>query len=794
MPIKKTIRWVLLTVFFLLFAMFAYAYYWLLASRPILEGTLESNAISSRVMIERDTQGIPLLKSDNRIDIAYGLGFLHAQERFFQMDLLRRNSAGELSELFGEAALAHDKKVRVHRFRYRAKRNLSHLTEIQLTVLSAYTQGVNDGLAQLNKPPFEYGILNQAPAPWRPEDSYLTLYSMYLTLQGGIAKLERGKTLMQDVLPDDVYQFLNPQGGLWEAPLAGDTLKSPELPTTPLSALLADPEKLAYFPMVQSEDMMAGSNNWAIGGALTSTGAAIVADDMHLGINMPNIWYRASWTLPETEIQMIGVTLPGAPAMIAGSNGHIAWGFTNSAGDWGDLIPLTVNTEGDRYKTPEGMRPFTVINEKIRIKDKAPVNLAVKETLWGPVIASDYRDRPLAYRWVAHDVEGANFNMLNLEPVTTTADAVRLAPTFGIPAQNFVVGDSQGSIGWTIAGAIPHRTFDGSHAKDWSDGTNSWQGYLPIAQYPNIVNPPDHRLWTANSRTLYTDEYPVLGNGGYAIGARSQQIRDGLFAKNNFNEKDMLAIQLDDRALFLQRWQQHLVSLVQSLPPGDNRLPRSPDAVLEQLTSWQGKASVDSVGYRLVRNYRLAFIELAMSPFVSALKTHDEQFELNHMIRYIEYPAWELLEKKPAHLLNPDFKSWEELSLTALTTTLDNMLKENSDLAKNTWGEQNKAAINHPFGRAVPFFNQLLSMPNDPLAGDTHMPRVQGTNFGASERLVVSPGNEQQAIFHMATGQSAHPLSPFFANGHYDWVLGNPSPLLPQNMQYTLTLEPAATP
>ncbi|MFD1216654.1 penicillin acylase family protein [Microbulbifer celer] len=776
----------LLLVVFVLFVLAALAVWvWLRQSLPVLEGSLETGHLNVPVSIQRDAQGVAFIESDDRNSNAFALGFLHAQERFFQMDLLRRNSAGELSGLVGKAALDHDKKIRSHQFRKRAQRNIAAMPAEHRVLLQRYADGVNYGLSQLGANPWEYALLRQEPAPWTPADSLLSIFSMYLTLQSPEGKFELSDTALAELLPQDLYAFFAPKGGIWDAPMMGEARGALALPETHIAKLVEDEiennRPLAYSNM-ESEDMIFGSNNWAVGGALTEHGGAIIADDMHLSITVPNIWFRAGWNVPGTDHEMRGATLPGGPIIVAGSNGSVAWGFTNTTADWGDLIPLELSEDGQQYRTPDGWKAFDIEREEIAIKGSEPFTLEVKKTIWGPVVTKNHTGTPLAYRWVAHDERGANLNLIRLETVDSVSEAMELAPLMGIPHQNFVLGDVDGNIGWTVAGAIPRRVgLDGSRSVSWADGSAYWDGYLTADEQPRIYNPPSHRIWTANSRVVDGEYLRVMGDGGYALGARQQQIRDDLFARDHFDEQALLDIQLDDRAVFLQRWQQQLSDLLEGKD--------GYEAVREQVINWGGRASADSVGYRIVRNFRLKFIDLSTAPVLTYMQRHDEDFSFGRVNRQVEYPAWEMLSREPAHLLNPEFESWEALKLAALDQVLEKMAESGEALEDQTWGAQNTAKIQHPLGRAASAVNWFTAMPADPLPGDSHMPRFQSATKGASERMVVSPGREDHGIFHMATGQSAHPLSPFFGNGHEDWVEGNPSPLKEKDPRYVLTLQ-----
>ncbi|SHE62183.1 penicillin amidase [Microbulbifer donghaiensis] len=772
---------VLIGIFALIVLLLLCAWLWLRQSLPILDGTLETGTLRVPATISRDAQGIPLIESEDRTSAAFALGFLHAQERFFQMDLLRRNSAGELSELVGAAALKHDREIRLHQFRKRAERNIAALPEAQRRLLDSYVDGVNFGLQQLGAKPWEYALLGQEPQPWSTADSLLTIFSMYLTLQSPIGKFELRDTAVAELLPQDLYEFYFPAGGSWDAPLIGDARGPVTLPETSIASLLGDDDVIAY-QKFESDDKVYGSNNWVVGGALTEHGGAILADDMHLGLNVPNIWYRAGWNIAGTDRTMRGATLPGGPIAVVGSNGLVAWGFTNTFGDWGDLIPLELSEDGKQYRTPDGWRDFESERETIAVKGGEAEIIEVRKTIWGPVVAEDHRGTPLAYRWIAHDIRGANLNLLRLETVTSAREALDLGPQLGIPHQNLVVGDKDGHIGWTVGGAIPRRVgLDGSRSQSWADGGTYWDGYLGVDEQPRVFDPPSHRIWTANARTMDSDFLRLMGSDGYALGARQQQIRDDLFSRPRFDEQALLDIQLDDRAVFLQRWQEHLLAL---LDGRDNY-----GDVREQVRNWGGRAAADSVGYRIVRNYRLKFMEITTAPILTYMRRHQPDFSFGPLKRQFEYALWEMVQQEPAQLLNPEFESWSALKLSALDQVLAEMAEDGKPLAQQTWGAENTTRIQHPLGRAVSAVNWFTAMPADQLSGDTHMPRFQSPTHGASQRMVVAPGREDNAIFHMATGQSAHPLSPFFGNGHEDWVEGNPSPLGEGEVRYTLRLQ-----
>ncbi len=768
---------------------------------PILNGKETVFGLQDTAVVERDSQGIATIKAKNRVDIAVATGFIHAQERFFQMDLLRRNSAGELASLFGILALDYDKSIRRHRFRERARTIVNNLPDTQRALLQAYTRGVNQGLKYLGSQPFEYLLLQQEPAQWSEEDSILTIFSMYIDLQYHDGQRERSLGLMKAILSADVYAFLNPKGSIWDAAIDSSHFQPSPIPTnawptasTTSASATIGPNNADVIMNRYQADEFPGSNNWAISGEISSTGSAIVANDMHLSIRVPNTWFRASfeYLVNDKPVKITGATLPGTPNIVVGSNGNIAWGFTNSYGDYSDIVILKTTNDAKQYLTPSGAKDFSYHKQIIAIKDEQPVEITIKETIWGPVIGKNHRKELLAYRWVAHDKQAVNLTATELELAQSVKQAFNIAARSGIPSQNMVIGDKAGNIGWTIMGPIPDKSDNiGETPTYWHNGQKKWRGYLAPELYPTVINPKNNRLWTANSRVVGGDMSQKIGNGGYALGARARQIRDNLRSLQAFDEKALLAIGLDDRALFLARWKTFLITKVlnkDSLTK-HKEFNQVKNLLLKDKTL---QASIDSTAYRLVRNFRINTRDLVFSELNDSFNQLDDGYRFRSIRHQVETPLWLLINEQPENFLMRPLKSWSALLNQALKQTIDDMTTLNSNehqaLTDATWGQQNTTAIKHPLSKAVPFIGQWLDMPATPLSGDSYMPKVQGTSFGASERMVVSPGHEETGIFHMPTSQAGHPWSPYYGKGHDDWVNGKASPFLPGKTKYTLTL------
>ena len=665
-------------------------------------------------------------------------------------------------------------------------------------LLDAYTAGVNGGLDGLRTRPFEYLLLRQRPQRWRPADTVLTLHAMFLDLSLSIAYTEEAWSVVRDNLPPALSEFLLPRANRWEAPLQTDPVPGivvPDSLAVDVRTWTFDDRSYDEFrteaDRVPRHDV-AGSNNWAVAGRLTGHGGAILANDMHLSHGLPNIWYRARMSWPEGDRtrEVVGVTLPGTPSMVAGSNGQVAWGFTNSNGDWADLVVLETDpVDPARYRTPGGWRRLTRTAEIITVAGAEPDTLWVEETIWGPVWTTDTRGRRLALRWTAHDPEAVNLNLTHLEAAPDIDSVLAMAATIGIPQQNLVCADDQGRIAWTIAGPIPRRVgWDGRLPVSWADGACRWDGYRDAVDQPRLVDPGEGRLWTANNRVTAGADLQMIGDGGYALGARARQIRDDLRALERPLEQDLLAVQLDDRALLLAEWRELLLTVLERVPPTSGS-PRA-DFLRVVRDDWTGRAAVESVAYRLVRNFTFNCIDGVYDLLTAGCLAADPEYRTS-WLPYRHALTWEVLAARPDHLLPPWNDDWDDFLLAAVDKTMDNAVWPGSDLAAYTWGAHNTVTVAHPFTRLDPRLSRWLAAPPVALPGDSFMPRVQHRRSGASERLVVSPGKEELGILHLPGGQSGHPLSPFFLLGHEDWTVGRATPILPGPEVYRLVLVPA---
>ncbi|NHZ65053.1 penicillin acylase family protein [Massilia genomosp. 1] len=769
---------------------------YLRASLARLDGDVQAPGLSAPVTVARDEHGVPLISGERRADVAYATGFVHAQERFFQMDLLRRVGAGELAELFGARALPRDRANRLHRFRARVAASLKLLSPADRLLLDRYVAGVNAGLHALGANPFEYALIGVKPRPWSADDSLLVVCAMYFDLQGTVEPRELTRGWLREHSDAAQLAFLLPDASKWDAPLdaAGVAFTPAPIPPTPPAwwGKARKPDALA----MASADFIdsVGSNNWAVAGSRSQDGAAIVSDDMHLGLTLPNTWYRMAIQYPDAKgapRRIVGVTLPGAPpVIIAGSNGRVAWGYTNSYADLLDLVMLGQDAQRPgELRTASGWEKPVSVVETILVKGAPAERMTIQETSLGPV--RETGGTPYAIHWLAHAPASLNLNPIRLETADTLDEALAIAATIGIPSQNFVGGDDKGNIGWTISGALPRRSQGGSGATFpllVDGGQASFDGALAPGDYPRVINPPGGQLSTANARQLNGAGAQILGDGGFDIGARNRQIRDALAALGPKTDvAAVYGVALDDRALFVAPWRARAIKALDA--PALQGKPQRAQFLDLLNKSWSGRASVESSGYRLSRHFMWALGDVLFEGVNGDLaELHPKSTMALATSRWPEVLA-RLLDEQPAAWLPPGHANWQSVQLAAIDKVIADLAADGVPLEKATWGERNTAAIAHPIAAAAPMLARWLSTPADMLPGDANMPRVAGKNFGQSQRLTVSPGKEEQGVFNMPGGQSGHPLSPYFMDGHAEWVAGTPTPLLPGAARHTLTFK-----
>lgn len=784
----RTVKLVsLITLITVLIAVVGF-YLLLKASVPNEDGEFRLSGLQAEVNVNSDDLGIPAISAANRQDALQVLGYLHARDRLFQMELMRRKSAGRLAELFGQAAVNVDRKQRAYQLSRAAGQIVRDLPADQRRLLQAYVAGVNAYLAQTHILAPEFLLLRHRPEPWREEDSILVVLSMFQILNG-YEQDERMFSVMEKALPKDLLVFLTPDTDSYATPLVGGETPRRFSPSVSpkLFAGLPEPGAVLAQSGIDSGNVVIGSNNWVVAGEKTVDGRTLVANDMHLGLSIPNIWYRADIAYPNRHVY--GVSLPGVPGVIVGGNDNIAWGFTNVTADLLDLISLELNPDNpNEYRTPQGWVAFGSHTETIRVKDAPAVEIAVRDTQWGPVSEQPLLGKPVAVKWTALEAHGVDLGLLNMDDAQSVEQAVDTLNRTAAPPQNVVIADRAGHIGWTYMGRFPQRReFDGLASRSWADGKVGWQQFLAPKALPRLIDPPEGFIVTANNRTLGRD-YPHAIAHNWALGYRAFRIAELLRAQNRLTEADLLTVQLDTRNAVYDFYRQLALDELSRIDVKEPVLQQAGQA----LAAWDGHMRTDSIGAALLADFRSRLADEVFAKIVAAGQMHDPDFR--YAWREMETPLRLLLTQRPAGLLRAQYRDdWRRMILESLTRSAEKLQQEypDKDLTKLPWGETHLITLHHPFSKVSPLLGELLDMPSFASDGCAGLcVKVMDTAHGASERLVLSPMHPEDAIFQMPGGQSGHPLSDHYRDQQPDWQSGAVSPMQTNQVTHSALFSP----
>ncbi|MGH6912317.1 MAG: penicillin acylase family protein, partial [Geminicoccales bacterium] len=574
--LAKASRWAvrgLLALILVLLVVGVAGYLWLRSSLPKLEGEVRVSGLEEAVSVVRDRFAIPHIEAESLLDASFALGFVHAQDRLWQMEFQRRLGAGRLSEIVGPATLPSDRFMRTLGLYRRAAASFGHLEPATRAWLEAYADGVNAYLATRSGAlPPEFLILRHDDIePWRPADSLVWLRMMALDLslnwRDELARARLARRLSRAQIAD-----------LWpdypdDAPVTLSELAR-GLPFDALAEAL---------PPAPARGQ--GSNAWVMAGSRSATGAPLLANDPHLGLQAPGVWYLAHLRSPEAEL--IGATLPGVPAVVLGHNGTIAWGLTNTGPDTQDLFVERIDpTDPGRYLAPGGTRPFATREEVIRIKGEEPVRLQVRETRHGPVLSDLVLDgaatfgaeHAVALAWTGLAEDDATLQaLLELGSARNWSEFVSALSGVGSPMQNVLYADAEGHIGFIAPGRVPIRKAgDGRWPAPGWTGEHDWQGFVPYDELPRALDPEDGVLFNANNR-IVPEGYPYLLSADWEPAYRARRLRAALEADRHSLES-FAGLQVDQLSLLAKDF---LPVMLEAAPAGGEAA-----AMVARLREW----------------------------------------------------------------------------------------------------------------------------------------------------------------------------------------------------------------
>ena len=727
--------------------------------------------LAAPVAIDLDAVDVPTIAAGSIEDAARAEGWQHARERFLQMDLARRGAAGELGEIVPQG-IALDRRSRPLGLRRVAERAFAAMKPAHRALLEHYAEGVNAQLA--GGAPLEYRVMRLTPEPWRPEDSLLVQLGMAIFLDGS-ADSDRGRSAVFATMPPEVARFLTSSAGALSMSVDGAPLPPP--PALPAaSALDLTPRtQRAVAPTASAPgELHPGSNAFAVAGSRTKDHRAIVGNDMHLGLTAPGIWYRVVLEWPGARLA--GLSLPGVPLIVQGTNGHVAWGFTNLTADLADLILVETDPKDPaRYLTAEGSEPFTVTEVRL---GKAPRDeaLTVRTTRFGPIVGDAGGGRLLALRWVFLEEGALDCGLFDMATATTLEGALDAARGWRGPPQNTLVAASDGRIGWTIAGSLPARERPTPSITPWRSAP-AWRGVLPANAKPRIIDPESGILTSGNQLAIApTGALAAVLGWDEAPGDRAHRMRELLSARSDWTETELCAVQLDVLSPRLVRWRDAILAALPKQLDGD--VARTARSVLAE---WNGRVDADASAPEVVdacrRELRKRYAAALGGEIADGIS--DEA-----LLR--------MLESRAPHLAPAKDGDWTTLAAGVLAdaAAATRVASEgrfdkktggpiDEPIRFRTRGSANISVIRHPAADALGPAAKMAEMPRAQLPGHPTCVRVSAPAFGASERSVISPAHLGDAILVTPCGQAGMPTSPHFRDLHNYWMRGEPFPLLP---------------
>jgi len=780
--LARLLLWLALAALIALAAVVTYAYYVAHSALPQLDGTLQINGLAARVTVTRDGHGVPTIEAGSLEDLFFAQGYVTAQDRLWQMDVMRRFGGGELSEILGEDLVKVDREQRILGLRAAAIKSLQMASPRDRSFFEAYAHGVNAYIvARSHKLPIEFRILRYAPKPWLAEDSVVIANEMVKDLNyhyffDGLARekilAKLGPELTADlyvnrswhdrpptVMREDLNQSDDTAGDSEDQ----DDEDSPDNSVTRKTPLIA-PES---FPTEGAP--VNGSNDWVVSGAHTVTGKPLLSNDMHLGHQMPNLWYEAH--LHAGTFDVAGVTLPGMPYVIVGHNQRIAWGFTNVGPTVTDVYIENFNQQG-AYQTPNGWVQPELRTEVIHIKDKPDVSVDVKITRHGPLITELVagETRPLALRWTLYD--SLHIPFFDVNAAQNWQEFRRAFSQLDAPGQNVVYADVDGNIGYQTTGKIPIRAAgDGSLPVIGGDNAHEWTSYIPFEKLPSIYNPQSGIIGTANGR-ITPDNYPDSVSMEWEAPWRTARIYHVLESGRQFSSTDMLALQTDihsEADLFAA---ERFVYAVDHATKPSVRAKQAADI----MRSWDGRMLASAAAPTIAESSLLELRRLLLEPKLGsapATKTKEDGALSWKTYSWQMRSVWmeNILLHRPKRWLPDAFPNYDELLTTAVEAAVNGPMVPN-DLTSWRWGGINAVDIEHPVLGKIPIVRRWSEPGVQEQSGSGYTVKAVTRHHGPSERFTANLADLDQSTLNIVTGQSGNFLSPYYMDQWNAWYAG----------------------
>jgi len=778
----RILLWLLLILVLLVAGIAAYAYYVAHSALPQLDGRLQVKGLSAAVKVTRDGHGVPAIEAATPEDLFFAQGYVTAQDRLWQMDVMRRFGAGELSEILGEDTLKIDREQRILGLRAAAGKSLALASPRDRSYFDAYARGVNAFIeAHGNALPIEFRILKYRPKPWQAEDSIVIANQMVkdlnyyyipdtLAREKVLAKL--GPELAGDLYvnrswhdrpPTVMREDLNEQNNQNDSDDDDDDDSGPDNSVT-------EHRGAVEIWAQGAPEAVNGSNDWVVSGAHTVTGKPLLSNDMHLGHQMPNLWYEAH--LRSSNLDVAGVTLPGMPYVIVGHNQRIAWGFTNIGPTVADVYIENFNAQG-AYQTPQGWQQPEHREEVIHVKGKADVAVDVKITRHGPVVTELFpgETRPLALRWTLY--EGLHMPFFDVDSAQNWEEFRKAFSQLDAPGQNVVYADVEGNIGYHATGRVPIRASgDGSLPVSGADDAHEWTAYIPFDKLPSIYNPSSGVIATANGR-ITPDGYAYSIATEWEAPWRTERIYHVLESGGKFAPADMLALENDvhsENDLFAA---ERFVYAVDHAAKPSARAKQAADL----MRNWDGRMLASSaaatIAVRSGRELTRLLLEPRLGPAPDDPKR--QQATLNwRTYNWTMRTVWlqNVLLHQPKRWLPEKYPNYDEL-LTAAVEAAVNGSDAPKDLAMWNWGSFNAVEIDHPVLGKIPVLQRWAEPGVKEQSGSGYTVKAVTRHHGPSERFTANLADLDQSTLNTVTGQAGNFLSPYYMDQWKAWYEGS---------------------
>ena len=810
-PLLRIVLWLLLLVVLVVAGAATYAYYVAESALPQLDGQAQATGLTAPVTVTRDSHGVPTIEAASPEDLFFAQGYVTAQDRLWQMDVMRRFGSGELSEILGYQTLKLDREQRILGLRAAAKKSLAMASARDRGFFESYARGVNAYItAHGNHLPIEFRILGYTPKPWTAEDSVVVANSMVkdLNYHYFFDALSREKILAKlgPELPADLY--VNRSWHDRPPTVMREDVNAPE--KAPSDSDDEDDEDAPDNSVTQSgvppgpeEIPVNGSNDWVVSGAHTVTGKPLLSNDMHLGHQMPNLWYEAH--LKSGTLDVAGVTLPGMPYVVVGHNQRVAWGFTNVGPTVTDVYIENFNADGT-YQTPKGWLQPEHRMEVIHVKGGPDVNVDVRITRHGPIITElvPGETRQLALRWTLYD--GLRIPFFDVDAAQNWDEFTKAFSQLDAPGQNVVYADIDGNIGYHTTGKVPIRAAgDGSLPVSGADDAHEWTSYIPFDKLPSTYNPPSGIIATANGR-ITPDDYPNSISMEWEAPWRTARIYHVLESGRKFSAADMLALQIDIHSEPLAFAAERFVYAVDHASKPSARVKQAADL----MRGWDGRMEASSaaptIAENAIRELRRLLLEakLGSAPAEQQQESDSELYkeEKNTNVDWKTYTwlqrsIWleNVLLHRPKRWLPDKYPSYDEL-LTAALDAAVNDPQAPKDLASWHWGSFNAVKIQHPILGRIPLINHWSGPGIKEQSGSGYSVKAVTRYHGPSERFTANLADLDQSTLNTVTGQGGNFLSPYYMDQWKAWYEGTTFTLpfsakaVASARTHQLTLEP----